>query len=87
MFSQDRSGQHDELHVGRHDEVVGADVRGVRAHRGLDHVLAIDGDDQHRGPQPPHAERDRRADQAEADDGDALKGRVRGIRPSRSGHR
>ncbi len=87
MFGEDGSGQHDELRVGRHDEIVGADIRRVRAHRGLDHVLAIHRDDEHRRPQPPHAERDRRTNQAEADDGDPLKGRVGSVCPTRSSHR
>ena len=66
-----RREDHD-VGLGQHDQVVGRDVDRVQPHRRLEHVLVVDADDQRLRPDLPRRQRDRSADQAEADDADLL---------------
>ena len=71
----DRRGQDDQVGLGQHDQIVGRDVDGVQPHRRLEHVLVVDGDHERRRPELPRRQRDRAADQAQADDADLLEDR------------
>ena len=66
-----RREDHD-VGLGQHDEIVGRDVDRVQPHRRLEHVLVVDRDHQRRRPQLARPERDRSADQPEADDADPV---------------
>ena len=69
----DRRREDDEVRFGQHDQVVGGDVDGVQPHRRLEHVLVVDGDDERRRPELARRQRNRAADQPEADDADLLR--------------
>ena len=56
-------------------EIVGGDVDGVQPHRGLEHVLVVDGDDERGRPELARRQRNRSADQPEPDDADLLEDR------------
>ena len=71
-----RRRQNHEVGLGEHDRIVGGDVDGVQPHRGLEHVLAVDADDERRRPELPRRQGDRSADQPEADDADPLERRA-----------
>ena len=72
---EDGRREDDEVGLGEHAQVVGAHVDGVRALRVLQHVVGVHADDERRRPAPARRERERPADQAEADDADALERR------------
>ena len=71
----DRRREDHEVGLGQHDQIVGRDVDRVQPHRRLEHVLVVDADDERRRPDLARRQRDRPADQAEADDADLLKDR------------
>ena len=75
MFCLDRRREDDDVRLGEHDQVVGRDVDGVQPHRRLEHVLVVDADDQRLRPELPRRQRDRTANQAEADDADLVEDR------------
>jgi hypothetical protein len=72
-----RGRENHDVGFGEDDEIVGRDVDGVQPHRGLEHVLVVDADDQRLGPQLARRERDGPADQAQTDDADLLEYRRR----------
>jgi hypothetical protein len=70
MFCFTGRRQHDQVRFRDHDQVVGGDVDGVQPHRRLEDVLIVDPDHERCRPQLARLERNRPADQAEADNPD-----------------
>ena len=79
----DRRGEHDEIGFGQDDEIVRGDVDRVQPHRRFEDVLVVHGDHQRRRPQLARLERDRPANQPQADDPDLLEDRRRALTPGR----
>ena len=70
-----RRRQDDEVGLGEDDQVVGRHVDRVQAHRRLEHVLVVDGDDERLRPDLPRGQRDRSADEPQPDDADFVEDR------------
>ena len=73
MFCRTGAASDDQVGFRQHDEVVGRHVDGMQAHRRLEDVLVVDGDDERGRPELPRRQRDGAADQPEADDADLSK--------------
>ena len=71
----DRRREDHDVGLGQDDQIVGRDVDRVQPHRRLEHVLVVDADDQRLRPELARRQRDRAADQTEADDADLVEDR------------
>ena len=74
-----RRGQDDQIGVRHHDQIVATDVDGVKPHRGLEDVLAVDRDHEAARPALTRRQRERAADQAAPDDADTREEAVVGV--------
>ena len=73
MFWRAGRREHDQVRFSQHDQIVGGDIYGMEPHRRLEHVLVVDGNDEGGRPQLARRERNRSANQAQADDADLLR--------------